>query len=216
MRRFREIYSVAAPWLMPNVDTDIITPMRRLILNNSQLDYYSFESFRFINGDGDSGIRNPDFPLNQAKYQQAEIMIVGENFGCGSSRETAPEAISKCGIHCLLGSSFGGIFYKNCFQQGVLPIVFPREQIEKYAELAAVGGKFRVSLVDELIQLPTGENVSFSIESFRKTALLEGLDEVDVTLRSEHLIHAYFEADRINRPWLYWNQHDGLKEEDSI
>ena len=212
MRKFQEIYSAAVPWLMPNVDTDIITPMRRLILNSNQLDKYSFEPFRFINGDGDSGVKNPDFPLNQEKYRGAEIMIVGENFGCGSSRETAPEAISRCGIHCLLGSSFGGIFYKNCFQQGVLPLIFPREQIIRYAELAETGGRFRVSLQNEYVQLPTGEKVAFSIESFRKTALLEGLDEVDTTLRSEKQIRAYFEQDRALRPWLYRRNNNGRRE----
>lgn len=209
MRKFEKIDSIAVPWLMPNVDTDIITPMRRLILDSARLDYYSFEPLRFIDGDGDAGILNPDFPLNNPMYKNAQIMIVGENFGCGSSRETAPEAIARCGIYCIIGSSFGGIFYKNCFQQGVLPIIFPLETVERLAEEAKAGGRFCVDLENRAVCAPNGEELPFQVEPFRAEALLKGLDDVDITLNSRDKIQRFFQDDHTRRPWLYQDGQNG-------
>ena len=205
MEKFTSIRSIAVPWLMPNIDTDTITPMRRLLLNIKDMENYSFEPYRFVNGDGDKGILNMDFPLNQAAYKDAQIMVVGENFGCGSSRETAPEAIARLGIRCLIGSSFGGIFTKNCYQQGILPVCFPKETIDILAAQAENGGEFFVDLLSQTVTSPDQNVFHFSCDSIRREMLLEGVSDVDVTLKSREQIDRFFSEDRKNRPWLYSN-----------
>ena len=169
------------------------------------MENYSFEPYRFVNGDGDKGILNMDFPLNQAAYKDAQIMVVGENFGCGSSRETAPEAIARLGIRCLIGSSFGGIFTKNCYQQGILPVCFPKETIDILAAQAENGGEFFVDLLSQTVTSPDQNVFHFSCDSTRREMLLEGVSDVDVTLKSREQIDRFFSEDRKNRPWLYSN-----------
>ena len=203
MRKFETIHSIAVPWLLPNVDTDTISPMKRLILNMDELDVYSFEPYRFIDGDGDAGQLNMDFPLNQERYKGAKVLIVGENFGCGSSRETAPEAIAKCGYECIISSSFGGIFTKNCYQQALLPLVFPKEMVEDWAKQAEEGDPFTVDLEKCIVVSPDGKTHSFTIEDARREALLLGLDEVARTLKKSDKIDRFFEQDKQQRPWLY-------------
>lgn len=203
MRKFETIHSIAVPWLLPNVDTDTISPMKRLILNMDELDVYSFEPYRFIDGDGDAGQLNMEFPLNQERYKGAKILIVGENFGCGSSRETAPEAIAKCGYECIISSSFGGIFTKNCYQQALLPLVFPKEMVEDWAKQAEEGDPFTVDLEKCIVVSPDGKTHSFTIEDARREALLLGLDEVARTLKKSDKIDRFFEQDKQQRPWLY-------------
>lgn len=203
MRKFETIRSIAAVWLMPNVDTDAISPMKRLILNPDQLDVYSFEPYRFQGGDGDAGILNMEFPLNQPRFQNAEILIAGENFGCGSSRETAAEAIAKCGFRCVIAPSLAGIFTKNCYQQGVLPLTFPIEQVKQFAAQAEEGGVFEISLLDRHIVTPDGTVYPFRIEDDRREALLQGWDSAARTLLNRAQIEAFFAADQIKRPWLY-------------
>lgn len=203
MRKFETIHSIAVPWLLPNVDTDTISPMKRLILNMDELDVYSFEPYRFIDGDGDAGQLNMDFPLNQERYKGAKVLIVGENFGCGSSRETAPEAIAKCGYECIISSSFGGIFTKNCYQQTLLPLVFPKEMVEDWAKQAEEGDPFTVDLEKCIVVSPDGKTHSFTIEDARREALLLGLDEVARTLKKSDKIDRFFEQDKQQRPWLY-------------
>ena len=202
MEKFQTIRSIAVPWLMPNVDTDTISPMKRLILNMDELDVYSFEPYRFRNGDGDAGELDPDFPLNQPRYRGAKILIAGENFGCGSSRETAPEAIRKCGYRCVIAVSFGGIFTKNCYQQGLLPITFPKELVLSMARQAEEGGEFVVDLEGREVTSPDGKVHPFTIDETRREALLQGLDEVRRTLLREEEIRAFWAADRLRRPWL--------------
>lgn len=203
MNKFISITSPAIAWLMPNVDTDIIIPMKRLLLNMDELGKYSFEPFRFVDGDGDKGELNMDFPLNQPLAAVAKIMIVGENFGCGSSREVAAEAILHCGIRCLIGSSFGGIFVKNCFQQGILPISLPVETVRQLAELSKKGGLFTVDLSAKTITAPDGQILNFVIDDFRRRCLMEGLDDVDITLKSKETIDSFFSLDSSVRTWLY-------------
>jgi 3-isopropylmalate/(R)-2-methylmalate dehydratase small subunit len=202
MEKFTVLKSKAAPWLLPNIDTDIITPMKRILKNLDQLPRYAFEPFRFVNGDGDAGIPDPAFVLNQSEYQGARIMIVGENFGSGSSRETAPEAIAGMGIRCLIGISFGGIFFKNCFQQGILPIVLPQEKIESLSQ-QTLEGEFLVDLVKGQLTTPRGEVISFAVEPVKRSSLLEGLDDVGVTLKNKNLIEKFTNDDRNVRPWVY-------------
>lgn len=203
MRKFETIRSVAAVWLMPNVDTDTISPMKRLILNPDQLDTYSFEPYRFQGGNGDAGILDMTFPLNQPQVQGAQILIAGENFGCGSSRETAAEAIAKCGFRCVITPSLGGIFMKNCYQQGLLPLTLPMELVKELAAQAEDGGVFEVSLLEKRILAPNGTAYPFRIEDDRREALLQGWDSVARTLRGRANIEAFFESDRDRRPWLY-------------
>jgi 3-isopropylmalate/(R)-2-methylmalate dehydratase small subunit len=186
---------------MPNIDTDVITPMKRMLTNSNELEKYAFESFRFIGGNGDTGGPNLEFPLNRPENAGAQMLILGENFGCGSSRETAAMAIAKMGYRCLIAPSYGGIFQKNCFQQGILPIQLPRETVEHLAALAETGD-FTVDLPNTQIICPNGENIPFNIKPLRKTSLLEGLDDVGMTLKKKHNIDAFFSAATKIRPWL--------------
>lgn len=202
MKKFGVVKSKAAPWLLPNVDTDIITPMKRILNNLNDLSAYAFEPFRFQNGDGDNGLLNPSFVLNQPEYKDVQIMIVGENFGSGSSRETAPAAIAGLGIQCLIGISFGGIFMKNCFQQGVLPIVLPKETIESLSQ-QTLEGEFVVDLYKKEIITPRSEVISFDVDPLRQMLLIEGLDDVGVTLKNRNKICDFQKQDSNLRPWVY-------------
>lgn len=208
MEKFTVLESTAVPWLAPNIDTDIITPMKRVLLNMDSLEQYCFEAYRFVDGDGDTGVLNMDFPLNMDKYKGAQIMLTGENFGCGSSRETAPEAIRRCGIRCLIGSSFGGIFRKNCFQQGILPIILPKEIVEELALDAEQGKVFTVILSEKMIQVSGEKRYHFQIENNRYEALLNGWDDVDLTLEKRKSIIEFFKKDSEVRTWLYRDLKD--------
>lgn len=203
MRKFQTIHSTAIPWLMPNVDTDTITPMRRLILNMDELDRYSFEPYRFKDGNGDLGILDMDFPLNQKRYEGAQILIVGENFGCGSSRETAAEAIAKCGYYCVMGVSLAGIFTKNCYQMGILPLVLPKETIQDFARQAEALGTFTVDLEEGYLESPEGQRIAFQVDHDRREMLLQGTDEVGYMLSHPQSYERFLEQDRKARPWLY-------------
>ena len=200
MKKINIIESFAAPLMIPNINTDIISPMRRMI-TQCDLGQYAFEPLRYINGDGDNGIPNPEFPLNQELYRNAHIMIVGENFGCGSSRETAPEGIAKMGIECIIGSSFGGIFFRNCFQQGILPISLPSSTIESMVKLTDKG-KFRVCLEDQIIQCPDNNIYTFDIEKFRKHSLLNGLEYIESVLEHQKEIESYIQSIAVKTPWI--------------
>jgi 3-isopropylmalate/(R)-2-methylmalate dehydratase small subunit len=202
MKKFEALKGPAVVWLMPNIDTDVITPMKRMLANRDELEKYAFESFRFMDGDGDKGIPNPDFPLNQPQNAGARIMILGENFGCGSSRETAAQAIAKMGYQCLIAVSYGGIFEKNCFQQGILPIQFPRETVEQLAGKAAEGA-LEIDLPKGEIICSDGKKYPFKIKPRRRTSLLEGLDDVEMTLKKKTAIDTFFNVDKQIRPWLY-------------
>lgn len=202
MKKINIVKSVAVPWLLPNIDTDIISPMKRILYNFNELEKYTFEAFRFIDGDGDRGELDPDFPLNRFSYKDAKLMIVGENFGCGSSRETAPEGIAGMGIECIIGSSFGGIFFKNCFQQGILPIVLPNKTIDTMVE-QTLEGEFVVNLFDMTIITPRGEIIDFYVEPLRREYLLEGVDDVGRTLKKVKTIGEFKAKDKLLRPWIY-------------
>lgn len=203
MTGFRQVKGRAVAWLIPNIDTDVISPMKRLLHNMDELDRYSFEAYRYVNGDGDAGILNMDFPLNRSEYANAKILITGENFGCGSSRETAPEAIAGMGIRCLIGSSFAGIFTKNCYQQGILPITLDIAIVHELAALAETLGDFEVDLVNSRILTPHGKVIGFAIEEHHRQSLLCGIDDVGVTLGSIADIDDFFCNDTARRPWLY-------------
>jgi 3-isopropylmalate/(R)-2-methylmalate dehydratase small subunit len=203
MQKFTKITSLAVPWLMPNVDTDIITPIKRMLSAPTRLERYAFEPYRFVGGNADTGDPDPDFPLNKPCYRAASILIVGENFGGGSSRETAPKAIAKMGFRCLIGSSIGGIFFKNCFQVGLLPISLPKAMIERLAAEAEYLGEFTVDLERQTIAAPSGERIAFEVETINRAMLLAGLDTVGMTLKKKDKIMDFFARDRKRRPWLY-------------
>jgi 3-isopropylmalate/(R)-2-methylmalate dehydratase small subunit len=209
MEKLVQLKSKAAVWLIPNIDTDVITPMKRILSNPYQLAEYAFEPYRFINGNADTGELEPGFILNQQQHQNTTIFIVGDNFGCGSSRETAPEAIAGMGIRCLISTSFGGIFFKNCFQQGILPIVFSPEIIDELVNVASQGD-FEVDLPNQTLKTPNDRQFSFQIGNRQRQLLLEGLDDVGLTLKRMNSILEYEQSDKLNRPWIY-QVNDGTK-----
>jgi len=182
VKKFDTVISKAVPLLMPDVDTDIISPLESLTTDKSVVDV-AFAALRYIDGDSDRRELNPDFVLNQPEYQGAKIMLTGENFGCGSSRETAAYSFRDLGFRCLVGSSFSDIFFGNCFQQGLLLVSLPVATIQ--------------------IKTPKGEIVSFEIDAWRRDCLLQGLDSIDLTLARKNKIKEFQRLDQAERPWVY-------------
>lgn len=202
MDAFTTLTATAAPLPRANVDTEVIIPINRLIdFRRGQLGPYCFEPWRY-DADG-----RPDaaFVLNDSRYRDARILVAGANFGCGSSREHAVWALWDYGIRVVVAESFGDIFRANCFQNGLLPIALPAADIARvFAALAvATEPTITVDLVANRIGLPGGETLTFSIDPQRREALLEGLDEVGLTLRLADAIRAFEARDRDERPWAY-------------
>ena len=198
MEKFTTLSAVAAPFLQKNVDTDFIIRVERCTgTPKEQLGNYAFEMARFLPG----GAENPEFVFNQPRYRGARIMVCGEFFGTDSSREMAVWAIAGMGVRCLIAPSYGQIFFSNCFQNGVLPITLPAATVEALArEAAAPEAKpFTVDLERQTIN----GSVHFEIGARRKKMLLEGLDEIGLTLALEPKIAAFQAADRKRRPWIY-------------
>ena len=199
MEKFEKLQAVAAPLHMANVDTDKIIPARFLkTIKRSGLGVHAFAGLRYK----DDGSENPDFVLNKPPYRDAKILIAGENFGCGSSREHAPWALLDFGIRCVIAPSFADIFFNNCFKNGILPIVLPRAQCEALMADAETGANARiiVDLAAQTVSRPDGETYGFEIDSFRKRCLLEGLDDIGLTLEKSLSIDAY-EARTDAEPW---------------
>jgi len=190
--------------LMPNIDTDIIAPLESLTTDKSIADV-AFSALRYIDGDNDRRQMNPDFWYNQPANRDAEIMLTGENFGCGSSREMAAQSLKDMGIRCLLGSSFGDIFFDNCFQQGLLLVSLPVATIEHLAGQIE-HGDFEIDLTRQHIVIPSGEAVVFEIDSWRRNRLLLGLDSIDLSLTHQDKIKEFQRLDKVERPWVYKNQ----------
>ncbi len=200
MEKFTTLTGVAAPLDMVNVDTDMITPKQYLkTIARTGLAKGLFQELR---QDADGNAK--DFVLDQAPYRKAKILIAGENFGCGSSREHAPWALLDFGITCVIAPSFADIFYNNCFKNGVLPIILPREVVARLLDDAARGANatMTVNLEAQEITRPDGEKVAFEMDPFRKHCLLEGLDDIGLTLQKEHRISAFEEKHRTGQPWL--------------
>ena len=203
MEKFNSISSVAAPLMRANVDTDLIIPMQRyLMAERAEMHRYAFEVLRFL----PDGSDDPDFVLNKPEYQGAQILISGQNFGCGSSRESAVWALYGLGIRCIIAPSFGNIFYNNCFQNALLPIVMEAEIVERLAGLAGDmrnGAPFAIDLEKKSVTAPDGETYSFDIEPQRRRQLLEGLDDIGVTMTKAAEIAKYRKNDENRRPWIY-------------
>ncbi|MHB1717501.1 MAG: 3-isopropylmalate dehydratase small subunit [Acidimicrobiales bacterium] len=198
MEPLRVVRSVAVPVLMANVDTDVITPMRRIVGRSEHpLHHYAFEALRYLDGDGDTGRPDPAFPLNDPRYAGASIMLTGPNFGCGSSRETAPAAIAALGFRVLIGPSFGDIFFNNCFQQGVLPITLDE------AVVAGLTGELTVEVETQTVTAGSTTVISFELNPLRKACLLEGTDMIGMSLGYADRIGAWQDRDRVARPWAW-------------
>lgn len=198
MDKFTALTSVAAPLPQKNVDTDFIIRVERCTgTPKEDLGKYAFEMARYLPDGGP----NPDFVLNQPRYRGAQILVCGELFGTGSSREMAVWALAGMGIRCLIAPSFGEIFHGNCFQNGVLPIRLPAQTVAALMRRASEpgAGPFTVDLERQTVN---GE-IRFEIGARRKRMLLEGLDEIGLTLAMEPRIAAFQAADRPRRPWIY-------------
>jgi 3-isopropylmalate/(R)-2-methylmalate dehydratase small subunit len=200
MQPFTRIAGPAAPLLRANIDTDVIIRIERLTgVPREQLGRYAFEALRY-RGDGSE---DPDFALNRTNFRNAPILIAGENFGCGSSREGAVWALMAAGLRCVIAESFGDIFYNNCFQNGMLPVVLPAVTVAQLAGEAADGAPFTVDLVEQMILSPQGEAITFDIDTQRRQALLDGLDDISLTLKRLPEIVAWQSHDRMGRPWIW-------------
>jgi len=198
MEPWKTLSSVAAPLLIESIDTDVISPMKRMLEGGDAIVKYAFEPLRYRA----DGSLNPDFVLNQAAYRDARILLAGPNFACGSSRETAVWAIAGLGLRCVIAPSFGDIFFKNCFQNGVLPIVLPLREVEALAAEASTG-ELRVDLERCELVTSSGRNLPFAVHPFRRRALLAGLDDIDATLERGSEISSFQTRDALVRPWVY-------------
>jgi 3-isopropylmalate/(R)-2-methylmalate dehydratase small subunit len=204
MEKFTQLTAVAAPILRENIDTDIVIPISRMVGNSARgkLGQWCFSALRYQ----PDGSENPEFILNRAPYRHAQILITGVNFGCGSSREAAVWALKEMGVRCLIGSSFGDIFFNNCLQNGVLPVVLDRAVVETLArevEASQGAGRVSVDLWALTVTAPSGKCYAFALAPQRRQALLEGLDEIAITLKRAPEITAFQDEDRRRRPWVH-------------
>jgi len=201
MDAFTELTAIAAPLPLANVDTDKIIPARFLkTIKRSGLGVHLFDTLRF----DETGAERPDFVLNQEPYRGAQILIAHENFGCGSSREHAPWALLDFGIRCVIAPDFADIFYNNCFKNGILPIRLPRAVCDALIEDARLGGNARITvdLRAHVVRRPDGTEIPFEVDAHRRTALLEGLDEIGETLAHAPAIDRYEATRETEKSWL--------------
>ena len=200
MEKFNKLEGVAAPLRVLNVDTDMIIPKQYLkTLKRTGLSKGLFSEMRY----NDDGSDNPDFVLNKPAYKNAKIIVADDNFGCGSSREHAPWELMDYGIRCVISTQFGDIFYNNCFKNGLLPIKVSPEDLEKLFEDADRGANATLSidLEKQEIRGPDGGIVKFEIDSFRKHCLINGLDDIGLTMVKKSKIDSYEEKTKASRPW---------------
>lgn len=201
MKAFTTLKAIAAPLEMVNVDTDIIIPKQFLrTIKRTGLGIHAFHDIRYL----DDGRPNPEFVLNRAPYDKAEILITGANFGCGSSREHAPWAILDAGIRCVIAPSFADIFYNNCFKNGILPIHLPQEQVDQLMQTAKdePDAPLDIDLDKQTITRGNKFSFTFEIDEFRKHCLLSGLDDIGLTLEKKAFIADYEQRTFKERPWL--------------
>jgi 3-isopropylmalate/(R)-2-methylmalate dehydratase small subunit len=202
MQKFTTLTGVAAPLAITNVDTDMIIPKQYLkTIARTGLGSGLFAEMRFAE---DGVTENPDFVLNQPAYRKAQILVAGDNFGCGSSREHAPWALLDFGIRCVISTSFADIFYNNCFKNGILPITVSQEDLDKLIDDARRGANatLTVDLEAQEIRGPDGGVVRFDLDPFRKHCLLNGLDDIGLTMEKAPAIATYESKAAESRPWL--------------
>lgn len=203
MEKFTTVAGPAVPLLRPNIDTDVIIPIQRLVgSGRTGLGPYAFERLRYA----EDGTENPDFVLNRPQYRGSPILLAGPNFGCGSSREGAVWALMGMGFRAVLAPSFGDIFHNNCFQNGMLPVILPEDVIRRIAAETEAAQGARHTVVDlarQVVVTPEGAEIPFAIDARKREALLEGLDDIALTLRLGQHIAAWQAADRAARPWVW-------------
>jgi 3-isopropylmalate/(R)-2-methylmalate dehydratase small subunit len=201
MQKFETLTGVAAPLEIDNIDTDMIIPKQYLkTIKRTGLGAGLFSELRYK----DDGSENPDFVLNKPAYRQAKIIVAGDNFGCGSSREHAPWALLDYGVRCVISTDFADIFYNNCFKNGILPVRVSPEDHEKLLDDARRGANatLTVDLPNQEIRGPDGGVVKFELDPFRKQCLLEGLDDIGLTLVEAPAIDKYEAKAKTAQPWL--------------
>ena len=201
MQKFDQLTGIAAPLNILNIDTDMIIPKQFLkTIKRSGLGANLFDEMRFT----PEGAEIPEFVLNNAPYRNAEIIVAGDNFGCGSSREHAPWALLDFGVRCVISTSFADIFYNNCFKNGILPIVVSADERDALMADAAdtENPELAVDLVSQTIRRPNGVTISFEIDPFRKKCLLEGLDDIGLTMEKSESIDGFESARQTSQPWL--------------
>ncbi|MCZ6606013.1 MAG: 3-isopropylmalate dehydratase small subunit [Alphaproteobacteria bacterium] len=202
MDKFTELTGIAAPLPMVNVDTDKIIPKQFLktIKRTGLKDGLFYDLRNDLDGN-----RIDDFVLHRAPYDKAKILIAGDNFGCGSSREHAPWALLDFGIRCVIAPSFADIFYNNCFKNGILPVALPQDKVDTLMKIAEddANPELNIDLVKQEVRGPNGLTFSFELDAFRKKCLLEGLDDIALTLQKEADIAAFEDKHRQEMPWLY-------------
>ena len=201
MEKFTRITGVAAPMDMINIDTDMVILKQYLTtIERTGLGKGLFHEMRYFN----DGSENPDFILNKPAYRDASILVAGDNFGCGSSREHAPWALLDFGIRCVISTSFADIFYNNCFKNGILPIKVTKEQLDDLMDDAERGSNatLTIDLESQTIQGSDGGEVKFKIDEFKKYLLLNGLDEVGLTLKKSDKVDSFEATQNASQPWL--------------
>mgnify|MGYP006092896585 FL=1 len=202
MEKFNKLSGVAAPMDMVNIDTDKIIPKLHLrTIKRTGLGKVVFEEMRF----NEDGSEKPEFILNQEPYRDAKIIVAGDNFGCGSSREHAPWALLDFGVRCVISTSFADIFYSNCFKNGILPIRVSKDELD--ALMADARDKENPELTVDLetleIRRPNGGVVKFDVEEFRRECLLDGLDDIGLTMQKKESIGGFEAKQKMLEPWLY-------------
>ena len=201
MDKFTTLTGIAAPLKIANVDTDKIIPARYLkTIKRTGLGQALFAAMRYR----DDGSEEPDFILNKAAYRKAQILVAEDNFGCGSSREHAPWALLDFGIRCVISTSFADIFYNNCFKNGILPITVSKDDLEKLMDDADRGSNatITIDLENQVIKGPDGGTLPFDIDPFRKHCMLNGLDDIGLTLEKSGNVEAFEQKIGAERPWL--------------
>ena len=199
MEKFTEVRSVAAPLPLINIDTDMIIPKQFLkTIKRTGLGKNLFFEMRYDENEKEIN----DFVLNKHPYNKSNILITGKNFGCGSSREHAPWALLDFGITCIISSSYADIFYNNCFKNGILPIVISDEQVKNLSEYAIREEEISVSLIDQKIVFGNNE-IKFDIDQFKKKCLIEGLDDIALSLEKKSKIELYEKKLKLNKPWVF-------------
>ncbi|HSG93956.1 MAG TPA: 3-isopropylmalate dehydratase small subunit [Afifellaceae bacterium] len=201
MDKFTTLTAVAAPMPIVNVDTDMIIPKQYLkTIKRTGLGSALFSEMRYK----DDGSENPDFVLNKPAYRNAKIIVAGDNFGCGSSREHAPWALKDFGVTCVISTSFADIFYNNCFKNGILPAIVSAEDLEKLMDDAERGANATLSIDLEAQEIrgPDGGVVSFEVDAFKKHCLLNGLDDIGLTMEKAEKIDTFEAVMNEQRPWV--------------
>ncbi|MCK6406408.1 MAG: 3-isopropylmalate dehydratase small subunit [Rhodocyclaceae bacterium] len=214
MDKFVKLEGLVAPLDRNNVDTDAIIPKQFLkSIKRSGFGPNAFDEWRYMDV-GQPGQdaattaqrpKNPNFVLNQPRYQGAQVLLTRANFGCGSSREHAPWALLDFGFKAIIAESFADIFFNNCFKNGILPIVLPADEVEAlFAQVEATPGyKLTIDLPVQLVVRPDGKSIPFQVDAFRKECLLNGWDDIGLTLRHADKIRAFEEKRRVEQPWLF-------------